>query len=152
MADGSHFVKQNLSCVSIWNGQKCYRKVNFNVNAMTDVIALMVTIWPGDTKVYYTLFSCSQIIIHVCVWPVCLFEFTDYRKRISKDREKSLHLTNIIVAINFGKIIISNFVVMNYFARNHCPDSDISRLLLSGYDNSVVLYVRRLIHRTGKEC
>ena len=29
-------------------------------------------------------------------------------------------------------------------------DSDISRFLLSGCDNSVVLYVRRLIHSTGK--
>ena len=33
-----------------------------------------------------------------------------------------------------------------------CNASDISRLLLSGCDNSVVLYVRRLIHSTGKEC
>ena len=32
------------------------------------------------------------------------------------------------------------------------PNSDINQLLLSGYINDDVLYVRRLIHSAGKEC
>ena len=60
----------------MWIVRKNHKKGHnafHNVNAMTDVIALMVTIWPGDTKVYYTLFSCSQIIIHVYVFGLFVY-------------------------------------------------------------------------------
>ena len=47
--------------------------------------------------------------------------------------------------VNFCKVMLCD-------SSGECPNSDISRLSLSRYDNSVVLYVRRLIHSTGKEC
>ena len=47
------------------------------------------------------------------------------------------------VCVNCCKVILCD-------SSGEYLNSDISRLLLSGYDNSVVLYVRRLIHSTGK--
>ena len=57
-----------------------------------------------------------------------------------------------LVFLNGADICVNCCKVLLCDPSGECPNSDISRLLLSGYDNSVVLYVRRLIHSTGKEC
>ena len=56
-----------------------------------------------------------------------------------------MFLNGADVCVNCCKVLLCD-------SSGECPKSDISRLLLSGYDNSVVLYVRRLIHSMGKEC
>ena len=57
-----------------------------------------------------------------------------------------------LVFLNGADLCVDCYKVMLCNSSGECPNYDISRLLLSGYDNSVVLYVRRLIHITGNEC
>ena len=57
-----------------------------------------------------------------------------------------------LVFLNGADLCVNCYKVMLCNSSGECPNSDISRLLLSGYDISVVLYVRRLIHSTEKEC
>ena len=57
-----------------------------------------------------------------------------------------------LVFLNGTDLCVNGYKVMLCNSSGEFPNADISRLLLSGYDNSVVLYVRRLIHSTGKEC
>ena len=57
-----------------------------------------------------------------------------------------------LVFLNGADVCVNCCKVLLCDSSGECPNSDISRLLLSGYDNSVVLDVRRLIHSTGKEC
>ena len=54
-----------------------------------------------------------------------------------------------LVFLNGADLCVNCYKVMLCDSSGECPNSDISRLLLSGCDNSVVLYVRR--HSTGKE-
>ena len=57
-----------------------------------------------------------------------------------------------LVFLNGADLCVNCYKVMLCNSSGECPNSDISRLSLSGYDNSVVLYVRRLIHSMGNEC
>ena len=54
-----------------------------------------------------------------------------------------------LVFLNEADVCVNCCKVLLCDSSGEYLNSDISRLLLSGYDNSVVLYVRRLVHSTG---
>ena len=51
-------------------------------------------------------------------------------------------LVSLWVFLNGADLCVNCYKVMLCNSSGECPNSDISLLLLSGYDNSVVLYVR----------
>ena len=54
-----------------------------------------------------------------------------------------------LVFLNEADVCVNCCKVLLCDSSGEYLNLDISRILLSGYDNSVVLYVRRLIHSTG---
>ena len=58
---------------------------------------------------------------------------------------------SVCLVLNGTDLCVNCYKVMLCNSSGECPNSDISRLLLYGCDISVVIYVRRVIHSTGKE-